>query len=83
VLRPQDTALILPVFYAGGTATQTVSSGDLVAALAARGVAVDLAPDYPALEARLRAALRPGDVVLVMGARDPDLPLCARRLAAG
>ena len=83
VLRPQDTALILPVFYAGGTATQTVSSGDLVAALAARGVAADLAPDYAALEARLRAALRPGDIVLVMGARDPDLPLCARRLAAG
>ena len=82
VLRPQDTALILPVFYAGGTAQASVHAGDLVAALAARGVAAELAPDYGALEARLRAALRPGDVVLLMGARDPDLPLCARRLAA-
>jgi len=82
VLRPQDAALILPVFYAGGTTTLAVNSGDLVAALAARGVTAELAPDYAALEARLRAALRPGDVVLVMGARDPDLPLCARRLAA-
>jgi len=81
VLRPQDTALILPVFYAGGTATATVHAGDLVAALGARGVAAELAPNYGALEARLRGALRSGDVVLLMGARDPDLPLCARRLA--
>ncbi len=83
VLRPQDAALLLPVFYAGGTTSAALNSDALVAALVARGVAAELAPDYAALEARLHAALRPGDVVLIMGARDPDLPLCARRLAAG
>jgi len=83
VLRPQDAALLLPVFYAGGTTSAALNSDALVAALVARGVAAELAPDYAALEARLRAAARPGDVVLIMGARDPDLPLCARRLAAG
>jgi UDP-N-acetylmuramate--alanine ligase len=82
VLRPQDAVLLLPVFYAGGTTSSALNSDALVDALVARGVAAELAPDYAALEARLRAALRPGDVVLVMGARDPDLPLFARRLAA-
>ncbi|MCX7008226.1 MAG: Mur ligase domain-containing protein [Kiritimatiellaeota bacterium] len=83
VLRPQDHVLLLPVFYAGGTTSSALNSDALVDALVARGVAAQLAPDYATLEARLRAVLRPGDVVLVMGARDPDLPLFARRLAAG
>jgi UDP-N-acetylmuramate--alanine ligase len=83
VLRPQDTVLLLPVFYAGGTTTSALNSDALVAALVARGVAAELAPDYAKLEARLRPSLRPGDVVLVMGARDPDLPLFARRLVMG
>jgi UDP-N-acetylmuramate--alanine ligase len=72
---------LLPVFYAGGTAERTVTSADLVGDLAGRGVTAELVPGYPELEARLRAAARPGDVILCMGARDPDLPLCARRLA--
>ena len=80
VLRAQDAVLLLPVFYAGGTTSAAGNSDALVTALVARGVAAQLAPDYAALEARLRADLRSGDVVLVMGARDPDLPLFARRL---
>ncbi len=83
VLRPRDGVWLLPVFYAGGTTSSALNSEALVAALTARGVAARLAPDYATLEARLRAEVRPGDVVLVMGARDPDLPLCARRLARG
>ena len=80
VLRPQDTVLLLPVFYAGGTTSSAMNSDVLVTALVARSITAQLAPDYAALEARLRAALQPGDVVLVMGARDPDLPLFAHRL---
>ena len=81
VLCPHDAALILPVFYAGGTTKAEVTSEALVAALQERGVHAELAADYPTLERRLCAELRPGDVLLVMGARDPDLPLFARRLA--
>jgi len=80
-LRPQDAVFILPVFYAGGTATPVATADDLVAALRACGAHAEPASDHAALEARLRAAMRPGDVVLVMGARDPDLPRLARRLA--
>ena len=80
VLRPHDSVLLLPVFYAGGTTSSALNSDALVDALVARGVAAQLAPDYATLEARLRAELKPGDVVLIMGARDPDLPLFAHRL---
>ena len=80
--RPGDRVFILPVFYAGGTAAATVSPEQLVEALRSRGLTAELAPDYAGLQARLLAELGVGDVVLVMGARDPDLPLFARRLAA-
>ena len=36
--------------------------------------------DYPALQARLLAEAQAGDVVLGMGARDPQLPRFARNL---
>ncbi|MCX6995953.1 MAG: Mur ligase family protein [Kiritimatiellaeota bacterium] len=80
--RPGDRIFILPVFYAGGTASPTVSSELLVSALRERGLTAELAPDYDCLQARLLAELGAGDVILCMGARDPDLPLFARRLAA-
>ena len=44
-------------------------------------MAVELLPDYDALEALLRPRLQAGDALLVMGARDPGLPAFARRMA--
>ena len=80
--RPGDRIFILPVFYAGGTAKPTASAEQLVAEQRKRGLAAEAVPDYAALEARLRTEVGPGDAVLCMGARDPDLPRFARRLAA-
>lgn len=80
VCRPQDTLYILPVFYAGGTASQTVSSTLLVRQLSADGVSTADVDGYPALLDRLARDARAGDVVLFMGARDPDLPVMARQL---
>ncbi len=71
---------LLPVFYAGGTAKGAVSTDDLAADLRADGAEVACVPDLDALVARLAAEAREGDVVLMMGARDPDLPAAARRL---
>jgi hypothetical protein len=42
---------------------------------------VEFAPDYDAVVSRIAGRARPGDVVLTMGARDPDLPALARRIA--
>jgi len=70
---------LLPVYYAGGTTNPTKTSDDLVGDLASPNAV--LAPDYGAVVQDIAARARPGDVVLVMGARDPDLPLLARRIA--
>ena len=80
-LRKGDRLWVLPVYYAGGTAAKDVSSGDLVRRLAARGAPAAEAEDYPEIGDALRRDAQAGDTVLVMGARDPELPVFARRMA--
>ena len=64
---------MLEIFYAGGTALRDFSSADVVAETAARGVRAEFAPSREHLVARIAAEARPGDLILVMGARDPSL----------
>ena len=54
----------------------------LVARLQARGVAAARADSYEALGEGLAREARAGDTILVMGARDPQLPVFAREMAA-
>lgn len=83
---PEDRIWLLPVYDAGGTADRTIRPEcvmDLMAASCADRVSVA----EPAVAAAMAAdEARDGDVVLVMGARDPGLPsLCReilRRIAA-
>ena len=82
VCRAGDKLWLLPVYDAGGTADRTVNSDALAARLRARGVAVELAAGYEALGAEMARAARAGDTILVMGARDPELPGFARKMAA-
>jgi UDP-N-acetylmuramate--alanine ligase len=79
-LRPSDRLYLLPVYYAGGTTTKDVSTSDLLARLLALGAPASETPSIPDLESTLRRTARPGDTILLMGARDPDLPLLAHRL---
>jgi UDP-N-acetylmuramate--alanine ligase len=83
-LGPQDRAWWLEVFYAGGTTTKDFSSADIVADLAAAGLGerAEFAPSRAALVARLAVVAQPGDLVLVMGARDPSLTALARNIVA-
>jgi UDP-N-acetylmuramate--alanine ligase len=81
VFRPDDRLYILPVFYAGGTASKTVNAQDLVLQLNRLRVQSEALEGYGALRDRLLALARPGDAILGMGARDPELPLFARRIA--
>ena len=78
--RTCEALYLLPVYYVGGTATGSVTSEMLAKELAEAGAPVELAADYDDLVRRIAARARPGDVVLSMGARDPDLPALARRL---
>ncbi len=79
-LGPEDRLWWLEVFYAGGTATRDFSSADIVAEIAERGANAQFAPSREWLVERVAAEARPGDLVLVMGARDPSLSALARAI---
>jgi UDP-N-acetylmuramate--alanine ligase len=82
-LVSRDRLWFLDVFYAGGTASRDISSADVIADIADCGVASELAPSREWLVARLAAEAKEGDLILVMGARDPSLTDLARAILAG
>ena len=79
-LGPRDRLWFLDVFYAGGTAAKDISSAEVIAEIAARGVAAEHAPSREWLVERLAAEAKAGDLILVMGARDPSLTELAKTL---
>jgi UDP-N-acetylmuramate-alanine ligase len=72
-LAGDDRLWMLEVFYAGGTASRDFSAADIVAEIAASGRKAEFAPSRAWLIARIAEEAQPGDLVLVMGARDPSL----------
>jgi UDP-N-acetylmuramate--alanine ligase len=82
VLAPEDRLWLLEIYYAGGTATRDFSAADIVAEVRERGVAAEFAPSREALVRRIVEEARPGDLVLVMGARDPSLTDLSRSILA-
>jgi UDP-N-acetylmuramate--alanine ligase len=81
-LAPEDRLWLLEVFYAGGTATRDFSAADIVAEIAGRGANAEFAPSREWLIARIAQEARAGDLVLMMGARDPSLTELARAMLA-
>jgi UDP-N-acetylmuramate-alanine ligase/lipoprotein-anchoring transpeptidase ErfK/SrfK len=81
-LRPGDRLFMLEVFYAGGTAARDFSAADIVADIAAQGADAEFAPSRGWLAARIAAEAAPGDLVLIMGARDPTLTGFAKDIVA-
>jgi len=77
LLRPDDRFCYAEIFYAGGTVTRDLSSRDL-----AQDIGAAYAPDHPAVVRWVVGEARPGDTVLLMGARDPELPRLARAILA-
>jgi len=81
VMRPQDALLLLPVYDAGGTADRSVNSDALAALLADAPGEVALVNDLKEAEVFLRARADAFGAIVTAGARDPGLPVLARRLA--
>jgi UDP-N-acetylmuramate--alanine ligase len=81
LLRPQDRFCYAEIFYAGGTVAKDISSRDLAADLPA-ALKCGYARDHEAARQWVVSEARPGDTVLIMGARDPDLPRLARAVLA-
>jgi len=79
-LRPGDRLLLAPIYDAGGTANRNIRSEDLAEPLARAGVQATVVADRAAAADAIARGVRPGDRVVVMGARDDTLPLYARSL---
>ncbi len=76
-LRPCDRLLVLPVYDAGGTADRSVNSD----ALASSVPGAEYVRDLTEAEAHLRTLAPAVGAIVTAGARDPGLPVLARRLA--
>ena len=81
--RGGDRLRVLPVYDAGGTANRSVGANDLVERVRRLDASAETASDESELIRRIGDEAREGDVILVMGARDPGLPRLARDIADG
>ena len=79
-LKPEDILLMPEPAYFGGTVDRSVGSADLAADIRALGKSAEALGDRAACGARLVELVRPGDRILVMGARDDTLTLFAQEL---
>lgn len=79
-LSEEDVLVMPEPVYYGGTVTRTVTSADIVHAVAAGGRKAFAYADRTACGEQLVAVARPGDRVVIMGARDDTLPEFAAEL---
>jgi UDP-N-acetylmuramate--alanine ligase len=75
-----DSLFLLPIYYAGGTAVKDISSDDIVKGLGALQFRAATPNNRDELLSLLSKSAKPGDCVLVMGARDPSLPGLVRKI---
>lgn len=73
VLGPEDALWLPDIYYAGGTTAKDISARDYADALAASGLRARHVPSRPAIVEEIAREARPGDLVLVLGARDATL----------
>jgi UDP-N-acetylmuramate--alanine ligase len=81
-LEPGDVLVMPDPVYFGGTTDRRVSSRDVIAAVEARGHEAYFFADRPACGAKLVGLARPGDRIVIMGARDDTLAQFAAELVA-
>ncbi|NIJ22259.1 UDP-N-acetylmuramate--alanine ligase [Sphingomonas naasensis] len=79
-LRGDDLLVLPDPVFQGGTVTREVTSADIVADIAATVAQALHIPDRDAAAAHLVAQARPGDRIVVMGARDDTLSLLAQTM---
>ena len=80
VLNPQDKFVFLPVFYAGGTTSFKPTSKEVCEAYAQAGLKVDQLEDRELCSAYLAEQAKDYSCILVVGARDPSIPLWSQSL---
>lgn len=79
-LAPGDQLVLPDPVYQGGTVSREVTSADIIADIASSGRDARHIPDRGAAAAHLVAEARPGDRIVIMGARDDTLSLLAQEM---
>jgi UDP-N-acetylmuramate--alanine ligase len=79
-LAANDVLLMPEPVYFGGTTDRSVSSRDITEALVQRGLSAAALGDREACGERFLALARPGDRIVIMGARDDSLSAFASDL---
>jgi len=79
-LASEDVLLMPEPVYYGGTTDRSVSSGDIVNGVMAADRTAQALPDRAACGARLLELAKPGDRIVIMGARDDTLSEFATEL---
>jgi UDP-N-acetylmuramate--alanine ligase len=82
LLRPDDVLLMPEPVYYGGTTDRSVGSEDIASGVRAAGRTAEALPTREACGDRLIELARPGDRIVVMGARDDTLSTFAAELLA-
>ncbi len=72
-MAAEDILFVSEIYYAGGTATKDVSGADIVSGVTARGRRARFLPTRAEILDALISEAGPGDLVIVMGARDDTL----------
>ncbi len=79
-LSPEDRLYLVEPFYMGGTVDRSIGASHVVAELKRLGIQAELGEDRDAIKAAVIPALKAGDRVIIMGARDDSLSDFARDL---
>jgi len=72
-LRTEDVLWLPEIYFAGGSVTRDISSADIATDVRRQGRDARFVSGRGDLPAAIAAEARSGDLVLVMGARDPSL----------
>jgi UDP-N-acetylmuramate--alanine ligase len=81
-LGEEDVLILSDPAYFGGTTDRSVGSGDIVEGIVKAGRKAEHVGDRAAAGDRIAALARPGDRLVVMGARDDTLSQFAREILA-
>jgi UDP-N-acetylmuramate--alanine ligase len=82
-MAAEDVLIMPDPVYFGGTTSREVGSGDIVAGVAGQSRHAEHVPGRKDCAERLIALARPGDRIVVMGARDDTLTQFAEEIVVG
>ncbi len=79
-LQANDLLLLLPIYYAGGSANKDISSKEIIDELGTVAFEKHAPQSRDDIFDMLKNKVKPGECVLLMGARDPSLSSFARKI---